>query len=62
SLNIHLENMEFFSFLQVAKKFGVPAKGIFIVTNWTNKNAHQDFMLNRDEAMRRLETYIKRYL
>ena len=62
SLNIHLENMEFFSFLQVAKRFGIPAKGIFIITNWTNRDAHQDFLLNRDEAMRRLEIYIKRYL
>ena len=59
SLNIHLENMEFFSFLQVAKKFGIPAKGVFIITNWTNKNAHQDFELNRDEAMRRLTNYLK---
>ncbi len=58
-LNIHLENMEFFSFLQVAKRFNISAKGIFIVTNWTNKDAHEDFLRNRFEAMRRLETYIQ---
>lgn len=58
-LNIHLENMEFFSFLQVAQKFGIPAGGVFIVTNFTNRTAHEDFKRNHFEAMRRLERYVK---
>lgn len=58
-LNIHLENMEFFSFLQVAKRFNIPASGVFIVTNFTNSDAHEDFLRNRFEAMRRLERYVR---
>ena len=59
SKNIHLENMEYFAVLKVAEAFGIPAAGIFIVTNYCNKNAHKDFMDNHKEAMERLTTYIK---
>ncbi len=59
SKNIHLENMEYFAVLKVAEAFGIPATGIFIVTNYCNKNAHKDFMDNHKEAMERLTTYIK---
>jgi len=59
NMKIDLENMEFFAFLQVAQAFEIPAGGIFIVTNFTNQNAHQDFMLNHKEAMNRMERYIK---
>jgi nucleoside phosphorylase len=58
-LNIQLENMEFFSFLQVAQAFNIPAGGVFIVTNFTDSNAHNDFLRNRGEAMLRMERYIK---
>jgi purine-nucleoside phosphorylase len=57
-MGIGLENMEFFSFLSVARKFGIPAGGVFIVTNFTNENAHEDFLQNREKAMRSLEKFI----
>ena len=59
NLKIDLENMEFFAFLQVAKSFNIPAGGVFIVTNFTNQNAHTDFKFNHQEAMRRVTRYIE---
>jgi len=58
-LNLELENMEFFSILIVAKEFNIPVGGVFVVTNYCNKNAHSDFIKNRAEAMNKLEEYIK---
>ena len=57
--NVELENMEFFSVLSVAKEFEIPAFGIFIVTNYTNANAHSDFIKNHKEAMNRLVKYLE---
>ncbi len=59
SKNIHLENMEYYAVLKVAKTFGIPVAGAFVVTNYCNANAHKDFMANHKEAMARLTTYIK---
>jgi len=59
SQNIHLENMEFFAILKVAEKFGIRAGGIFVVTNFCNENAHEDFKKNHNEAMIRLAEYMK---
>ena len=59
SKNIHIENMEYFAVVKVAKKFNIPVAGAFIVTNYCNKHAHQDFLDNHKEAMRRLTAYIK---
>jgi nucleoside phosphorylase len=56
---IDLENMEFYAILKVAKKFGIPAAGVFIVTNYCNAAAHEDFLKNHQEAMARLTHYIK---
>jgi len=56
--NIHLENMEFFSVMRVAGEFGIPALGIFVVTNYTDKDAHKDFMQNHQKAKKLLEEYI----
>jgi len=56
--NIHLENMEFFAVLKVAEKFGIPAGGIFIVTNYCDENAHEDFKKNHSEAMMKLAKYM----
>jgi len=56
--NIHLENMEFFAVLKVAEKFAIPAAGIFIVTNYCDENAHEDFKKNHAEAMRKLTEYM----
>lgn len=57
--NIHLENMEYYAVLKVAKAFGIPVAGTFIVTNYCNKNAHKDFVDNRTEAMTRLTSYMR---
>jgi len=55
---IGIENMEFFSIVQVAREFGIPAAGIFVITNYTNKNAHEDFINNHKEAMSKLTKYL----
>lgn len=60
SNNIGLENMEFYAVLKVAKAFDIPAGGVFIVTNYCNKDAHQDFVKNHQEAMRRLTEYMNK--
>jgi len=57
--SIHLENMEFYSVLKVAKSFGIPVAGVFIITNYCNKNAHKDFLSNHKEAMNKVSEYIK---
>ena len=59
SKNIHLENMEYYAVLKVAKSFNIPAAGVFIVTNYCDENAHRDFMDNHNEAMARLTKYMK---
>ena len=58
--NIHLENMEFFAVLKVAEKFSIPAAGIFIVTNYCDENAHEDFKKNHAEAMMKLTEYMNK--
>ena len=55
---IGIENMEFFSILQVAREFEIPVAGIFVVTNYTNENAHDDFIKNHKEAMSKLTQYL----
>ena len=56
---IEIENMEFFAVLRTARLLGVPARGIFIVTNYCNQTAHEDFLRNHQEAMKRLTRYVK---
>ena len=56
--NIYLENMEFYAVLKVARAFGIPAKGTFVVTNYCNANAHEDFLKNHQEAMKILNDYL----
>ncbi len=58
-LGLELENMEFFSILKVAENFEIPAYGIFIVTNYCDENAHEDFIKNHKEAKALLSQYIK---
>jgi len=55
---IGIENMEFFSLVQVAKEFNINIGGIFVVTNYTNENAHQDFISNHIEAKEKLTQYL----
>jgi nucleoside phosphorylase len=57
--NIHLENMEYYAVLKVAKHFSIPAAGAFVVTNYCDANAHRDYLSNQKEAMARLSAYIK---
>jgi len=57
-LGIDLENMEFFSVMRVAKEFNIPVIGIFIVTNYCNKNAHQDYLKNIKKAKEKLIDYL----
>ena len=57
--NIGLENMEFFAFLSVAKEFDIPAGGLFCVTNYTDENAHKDFLKNHHKAKALLEEYVR---
>lgn len=60
SLGIGLENMEFFAITSVAKEFNIPVEGIFIITNYCDKNAHKDFIKNHNKAKKLLETYLKK--
>ncbi|WP_331774957.1 phosphorylase family protein [Sulfurospirillum sp. 1612] len=50
NLGIKAENMEFYAILTVAKKFNIPAMGIFVVTNYCDNNAHTDFIKNHEKA------------
>ena len=56
--NIGCENMEFYSVLQVAKEFEILAAGIFCISNFTDENAHEDFMKNHKVAMEKLTQYL----
>ncbi|MEA2018162.1 MAG: purine-nucleoside phosphorylase [Campylobacterota bacterium] len=56
---IGIENMEFYSVVKIAQEFEIDVKGIFVVTNYTNKNAHQDFISNHKEAMDKLIGYLE---
>lgn len=58
SYGVGAENMEFFSVLQVAKEFEIPVAGIFVITNFTDENAHEDFMKNHKVAMEKLTNYL----
>ncbi|MFA5427268.1 MAG: purine-nucleoside phosphorylase [Sulfurimonas sp.] len=59
-LGIGIENMEFFAVLKIAQEFNIPAGGVFCITNYTNKNAHEDFLKNHDEAKRVLALHVKK--
>ncbi|WP_457596333.1 phosphorylase family protein [Hydrogenimonas sp.] len=59
-LGIGLENMEFYAVMQVAKSFSIPCGGIFVVTNYCNERAHDDFVAHHGEAMKRLQSYLKK--
>ncbi len=49
-INIEIENMEFYSVMSVAKEFEIPTMGIFVVTNYCNKKAHEDYLKNIKKA------------
>ena len=60
NFGVGLENMEFFALLSVAKEFDIPAGGIFCITNYTDENAHQDFIKNHEKAKELLTEYTKK--
>jgi len=57
---VGIENMEFFSVLRVAQEFNIPAGGVFCITNYTNKQAHEDFLKNHDKAKELLHEHVKK--
>ena len=58
-LGIGIENMEFFSILKVAEEFNIPAGGVFCITNFTDENAHSDFLKNHEKAKELLTAHVK---
>ena len=56
---IGIENMEFYSVVKVAQEFEVDVRGIFVITNYTDKNAHKDFVSNHTKAMNKLIDHLK---
>ena len=59
-LGVSVENMEFFAVLKIAQEFNIPAGGVFCITNYTNKNAHEDFVKNHAEAKKLLTLHVKK--
>lgn len=55
---IEIENMEFYSVVRVAKEFDIDVRGIFVITNYTDKNAHNDFISNHKLAMDKLVKHL----
>ena len=59
-LGVGLENMEFYSVLRIAKEFDIPAGGVFCITNYTDENAHKDFLKNHTKAKELLSLHVKK--
>ncbi len=59
SYGIGIENMEFFSVVKVAREFDIDVKGIFVVTNYTNNDAHSDFKKNHKIAIDKLVSHLE---
>ncbi|MDF1879653.1 purine-nucleoside phosphorylase [Sulfurimonas sp. SAG-AH-194-C20] len=59
-LGVGIENMEFFAVLKIAQEFNIPAGGVFCVTNFTNTNAHEDFLKNHVKAKELLTEHVKK--
>ncbi|WP_324171753.1 purine-nucleoside phosphorylase [Sulfurimonas sp.] len=60
NFGVEIENMEFFSVLKVAEEFDIPAGGVFCITNYTDENAHKDFLENHENAKELLSTHVKK--
>ncbi len=54
-----LENMEFYSVAYIAKKYKLPFRGVFVITNYCDENAHKDFLNNHKEAIKILERVVE---
>lgn len=59
SLGFDIENMELYSVLSVAKRFGIACAGLLYVTNLCNEKAHFDFIKNHEVAKSTLSNTIK---
>ena len=59
-MGIGIENMEFFAVLKIAQEFNIPAGGVFCITNYTNKDAHNDFVKNHEKAKELLSVHVKK--
>jgi len=59
-LHVGIENMEFFAVLKIAEEFNIPAGGVFCITNYTNKNAHEDFLKNHAKAKSLLALHVEK--
>lgn len=57
-IGFFMENMELYSVLEVANKFGIKAKGILCATNFCDENAHENFIKNHSKAKEKLEQYL----
>ncbi len=57
---VGIENMEFFAVLKIAQEFNIPAGGVFCITNFTNTNAHEDFLKNQEESKKLLTEHVKK--
>lgn len=58
--NIELENMEFFSVVHVANQFKIPCSGLFVVTNYCDENAHNDFIKNHTKAKELITLHVEK--
>ncbi len=58
-LGVGIENMEFYAVLKIAQEFNIPAGGVFCITNYTNANAHADFIANHAKAKELLTLHVK---
>ncbi len=58
NFGVEIENMEFFSVLKIAQEFNIPAGGVFCITNYTDKNAHEDFLKNHEKAKEILSLHV----
>ncbi|MBN2815439.1 MAG: purine-nucleoside phosphorylase [Campylobacterales bacterium] len=57
---VGIENMEFFSVLKIAQEFDIPAGGVFCVTNYTDENAHKEYLKNVEKAKVLLSEHVKK--
>jgi len=58
-LGFEIENMEFYSVVKVAKEFNIPVKGVFVITNYCDKNAHEEYLENIKTAKEKLINYLE---
>ncbi|MBU0720052.1 purine-nucleoside phosphorylase [bacterium] len=59
NFGVGIENMEFFAVLKIAQEFNIPAGGVFCITNYTDENAHEDFLKNHEKAKELLTRHVQ---